>query len=173
MTAMRAAVIFVAMLGLTACTAREGERTLTQFTKSREPEEFSILPRKPLELPPSMRELPQPDAAVANRTDQTPLQDAVAVLGGRSDQEGRIPAADNALIAAAGRFGNDPLIRTRLAAEDEQFRESGGAQGRFSWQLFPGNRYAETYASMRLDPYAVLEAYRNAGVRTPSAPPTQ
>ena len=100
MTAMRAAVIVLAMLSLAACTAREGERTLTKFSKSREPEEFSILPRKPLSLPPSMRDLPAPDTSTGNRSDQTPLSDAVSALGGRATADGARPTSDSALIAA-------------------------------------------------------------------------
>ncbi|MGB1033894.1 MAG: DUF3035 domain-containing protein [Primorskyibacter sp.] len=167
MTAMRAAVIVLAMLSLAACTAREGERTLTKFSKSREPEEFSILPRKPLSLPPSMRDLPAPDTSTGNRSDQTPLSDAVSALGGRATADGARPTSDSALIAAAGRFGNDPTIRTRLAAEDEVFRGST----RFTWQITRTNRYLRVYESQRLNPYAALDAFRKAGVSTPTAPP--
>ena len=74
-------VAIVAVLGLAACSERD--ITLHDLrTNSGQPEEFSIVPNKPLQTPESYSALPAPTPGGANRTDQTPLKDAVAALGG-------------------------------------------------------------------------------------------
>ena len=167
MAAMRSGILGVVLLMTAGCTAND-DRALHRFNQTREPEEFAIVPQRELIIPPSLRELPPPDPTAVNRSDQTPERDAIAVLGGQPTDNGRIPAADQPLIAVAGRFGTDPNIRTRLAAEDEVYRAENS---RFTWQLFPSDRYAQAYEDMRLDPYATLQAFRARGVETPTAPP--
>jgi hypothetical protein len=169
MTGIRVCVLGVALVMTAGCSVND-DRALHRFNKTREPEEFAVLPRRELQMPPSMRELPVPDAQAANRTDQTPLADAVIALGGQPSDNGRVPKSDRVLISAAGRFGTDPAIRTRLAAEDEVYRAENS---RFSWQLFPSDRYAQVYEDMRLDPYSELKRFRALGIETPSAPPKQ
>ncbi|MCC1492201.1 DUF3035 domain-containing protein [Cognatishimia sp. F0-27] len=171
---MRAAhlMIIIGVLAVSACARGTPElRDLRTF--SGQPEEFAIVPPKPLQTPEDIGALPPPTPGGSNRTDQRPLQDAVAVLGGNPARvtEGRggaVPGADTGLIGAASRFGRDGNIRTTLAAEDEAFRQR---RGRFTWQLIPENQYNRVYRSQALDPYLWLEQFRRANRRTPSAPP--
>lgn len=164
---MRAIAIFAA-LTLSACGSSDGLRDLRSDGAG--PEEFTVLPVGPLTLPEQLT-LPPPTPNGTNLTDPNPIGDAVAALGGRPSAQvaDGIPAQDAALVAAAGRNGVDPAIRQELAAADAQFR--GGA-GQFAVLSFlRPNRYFNAYAGQALDAYATLDAYRAAGIATPSAPP--
>jgi hypothetical protein len=173
---MPRAWIILALVALTACGSRQD--TADRDTNLRQlrnpggtPEEFSIVPPKPLQAPESLTELPTPTPGGSNRTDQTPLKDAVAVLGGqpsRLDVQDGIGSGDQALVARVSRFGRDPAIRTELAAADQAFRERRSV---FNWRLVPEDTYNRIYRNQALDPYAALEAARRAGLLTPSAPP--
>lgn len=162
-------VIFslVTMLALAACANDRGLRDLR--SNGGGPDEFGVSPVIPLALPDDLAALPPPTPGGANRTDPTPVADAVAVLGGNPGalEPSGVPSGDRALIAAAGRNGVDPSIRATLAAEDEAFR---ARQSRL--RLFGGrDRYFSAYSRQSLDAYAELQRFRNAGVVTPSAPP--
>ncbi len=163
--------LMLGVAGLAACSQGERDIRLHRLqTNSGQPEEFAILPSKPLQTPPNFAELPAPVPGGANLTDQTPRADAVAALGGdpaRLSQTGT-PASDAALLGAASRFGRDPQIRTQLAAEDLAFRKR---KSLFSFKLVPEDEYYDAYRGQWLDSYAVLDAFRRAGARTPSAPP--
>jgi len=173
---MPRAIIILALVALTACGTRQdtGPRdTNLKLLRNSQgtPEEFAIVPHKPLQTPETFAGLPQPTPGGANRTDQTPLKDAVAALGGspsRLDPQQGIGAGDQALVARASRFGRTPGIRVQLAEEDQAFREK---KSLFNWRLVPEDSYNRAYRSQTLDSYASLEAARRAGVLTPSAPP--
>lgn len=153
---------------LSACAG--GDRGLRDFrTNGGGPDEFSILPARPLVLPTDVTNLPVPTPGGTNLTDPAPNADAVAALGGNPNAlaAGGIPATDGALVTAAGRNGVDPEIRQTLATEDERFRNR---RGRLT--LFGGrDRYFRVYSRQALDAYAELRRFRNAGVATPTAPP--
>ncbi|NCO16152.1 MAG: DUF3035 domain-containing protein, partial [Alphaproteobacteria bacterium] len=69
------------------------------------PDEFAILPPKPLAMPEDLATLPDPTPGAANRSDPTPFEDAIIALGGKPQAARGIPAADGALLAQAVRFG--------------------------------------------------------------------
>ncbi|MFW2542426.1 DUF3035 domain-containing protein [Primorskyibacter sp. 2E107] len=172
---MRAAhlVGFFALIGLSACgIGKDRDITLHDLrTNSGKPEEFAIVPSKPLEQPESYAALPAPTPGGANRTDQQPLKDAVAVLGGRPDRLDvgtAVPAADTAIIRSASRFGRDPAIRQSLAAEDLAFRKR---RSLFTWSIVPTDEYYRAYRRQALDPQRWLDIFRQRGARTPAAPP--
>ena len=136
------------------------------------PDEFAILPPKPLELPVDLTALPEPTPGGANRTDQDPFGAAIVALGGTpSAPDGARPAGDAALVAHTGRLGLDANIRALLAAEDLAYRRANN--GRLLERLFAVNVYFSAYAAQALDQQAELARWRQAGVRTPSAPPRQ
>ncbi|MBP0481575.1 DUF3035 domain-containing protein [Sagittula salina] len=179
---MRAAhlaiIATIGALALSGCTSRFGagaSRPLHDLrANSGEPEEFAIVPNKPLELPQTFAELPQPTPGGANRTDQTPQADAVAALGGNPAatvaRGGTVGAGDQSVVQAASRYGRDGQIRETLAAEDENYRKR---KGLFTWSLVPRDNYSAAYKRQKLDPYAWLQRYRAAGARTPAAPPVE
>lgn len=70
---MRLAILATtAALTLTACTRGGGEG----------PDEFAVMPVRPLEIPADLNRLPPPTPGGANRAEQAPLAEAVQALGG-------------------------------------------------------------------------------------------
>ncbi len=165
--------MFLTVAGLLLAGCAPGDRGLRSFEAGAGPDEFSVLPQRELTLPESLSALPPPTPGGTNITDPTPRADAIAALGGRpaAARAGGVPAADAALVAAAGRNGVDPTIRAELAEADRAFRER---RARFS--LFGGageERYFRAYAPFALDARAELRRFRNMGVATPTAPPAE
>ncbi|SOB95076.1 DUF3035 domain-containing protein [Rhodobacter maris] len=136
------------------------------------PDEFGILPTKPLEMPEDLAALPAPTPGGSNLTDPTPAADAIAALGGNPDRlnTAGVPAGDGALVSRAGRFGTETGIRTALADEDLEYRRKNN--GKFLERLFGVNTYLKAYGPMALDQEAEIERWRRAGLRTPAAPPS-
>jgi hypothetical protein len=169
MQAVRMVLGLGAALMLAACADPEPELMHLRSSSSG-PDEFAILPPKALELPTDLTALPEPTPGGANRTDQDPYGAAIVALGGSPvASDGAQPAGDAALLAHAGRLGHDPDIRATLAAEDLAWRQTNN--GRLLERLFSVNVYFKAYAPMSLDQHAELARWRQAGVRTPSAPP--
>jgi len=138
------------------------------------PDEFGIVPSKPLQMPDSLSDLPAPTPGGTNLTDPTPEADAVVALGGsaaRMTPGGGVSAADSALLARASRFGTSAGIRDQLAAEDYEYRKKN--DGRLLERLFAVNVYFKAYSPMTLDQEAELERWRKLGLRTPAAPPSR
>jgi hypothetical protein len=170
---MRAAHLLAVLAfgGLAGCS---GERDITLHdlrTNSGVPEEFSIVPNKPLQSPENLSDLPTPTPGGANRTDQTPLQDAVAVLGGdpaRLRAGAGVPSGDAALVRRASRFGRDAQVRADLAQADLAFRQR---RSLFTFSIVPRDEYYRAYRRQSLDPYLWLDRWRRAGARTPAADP--
>ncbi len=165
----------VALLGvsLSACGNREkAPPDLMIFPRTAGPDEFAVIPAKPLAAPEDYTALPEPTPGGADRTDPTPDADAVAALGGRPAALGRdnaTPRTDGGLLSHAARFGVAPDIRQALAAEDLAFRHRN--RGLLLERVFNVNVYFDSYAGQSLDQYAELRRLRRLGVRTPAAPP--
>lgn len=165
-----AASLALATLG--ACSSRPDQPILMNIAAAqRGPDEFSILPTEPLQAPPSFTALPTPTPGGSNLVDPNPRAEAIAALGGRAGaaETGGIPAADSALHAHVARHGTSGDIRTQLAAEDLELRQRN--HGRVLERLFGANVYNRAYRDQALDREAELERWRQAGARTPSAPP--
>ena len=164
----RAVIAIAAMVTLAAC-AGDRDPQLMNLRSGQGPDEFAIVPPKPLELPENLAELPEPSPGGFNRTDQNPDADAVIALGGTPGAAGGIPSGDSALYAHAARFGLEGGIRGTLASEDLDWRRDNN--GRILERLFNVNVYYKAYRKQRLDQQAELARWRAAGVRTSSAPP--
>ena len=134
------------------------------------PDEFRIVPGQPLQPPENYSELPAPTPGGTNLTDQDPLQDGVAALGGRrSAPTGSIPGSDGGVVNYASRFGRDGSIRQALAAEDEAYRQR---RGRFSRiRLQKRDFYALVYRPQTLNARTEARKWRRAGAATPSSNP--
>lgn len=162
------------VLALVVMAGCSGDPQLMNIrTGQHTPDEFAILPTKPLQMPPDLAALPLPEPGAPNITDPTPMADAVASLGGnpsRLSAQG-IGAADGGLVNYASRNGRQSNIRVQLAAEDEAFRRRH--MRRPLERLFGTNVYYRAYRGMSLDQYSELERWRRAGARTPSAPPSE
>lgn len=130
------------------------------------PDEFGILPTRPLEMPEDFASLPTPTPGGGNRVDLDPEADAIAALGGNIDRAGGVSSG---LAGYVTRFGITPGIRAALAAEDEEYRRRN--DGRLLERIFAVNVYYDAYEPVSLDQYRELERMRRAGIRTPAAPP--
>ncbi len=163
------AFIAIATLLMLAGCGGDGAPQLMNLRSGQGPDEFGILPPKPLALPEDLAALPEPSLGGSNRTDPQPFDDAIVALGGQPGAAGGIPAGDGALYAHAGRFGVENGIRATLASEDLEWRRDNN--GRILERLFNVNVYYKAYRQQRLNQQAELARWRAAGVKTPSAPP--
>lgn len=165
---MRAVLLTFCVLALGAC---ESSGKLMTLASDDGPEEFAIVPSKPLELPPDLAALPAPTPDGSNITDQNPDADAVAALGGNPAQLAAqgVGAGDGALIAHAGRHGVTPGVRQITAQEDAEYRRRNGR--RLLEVVARSNVYYRAYRRQSLDSQAELDRWRPTGVQTPTAPP--
>ncbi|TQS71366.1 DUF3035 domain-containing protein [Rhodobacteraceae bacterium] len=164
-------IAIAAVLTLSACGGGDAPNLMNLRTSRPGPDEFAILPTKPLQMPQDINNLPRPTPGGSNLTDPTPQADAVAALGGNPaslQRTGRI--TDTALVAYASRAGVDPSIRAELAASDLEYRKNN--KGRLLDRAFGKSVYSQAYGPMSLDQSAELERWRRAGAKTPSAPPS-
>lgn len=162
--------MLVLVCALTACASR-GEPLMNLKQDGAGPDEFGIVPNKPLETPKDLTFLPDPTLGGSNRVDQTPRRDAVAALGGRTGllDSNRIQVGEQAIVTVASRFGVNPDIRRQLAAEDEAFRKDALILP--LERLFKVNVYLKSYESQSLDEQRELLRLRQLGIRTPTSPP--
>jgi hypothetical protein len=168
---MALAAAVAASLALAGCGGSTPPKLMHLRSGSSGPDEFAILPVKPLELPADLAALPEPTPGGANRVDPAPLADAVVALGGRAQDPTAASSGDAALLAYAARGGTSPDVRAVLAAEDLDFRSRN--RGRPLERLFNVTTYFKSYRSQSLDQNAELLRWRAQGAATPSAPPAQ
>lgn len=174
MTAARVvlAIAGAALLSVAGCGKSEKMPQLMNIrADTAGPDEFSIVPPKPLAMPEDLADLPAPTPGAGNRTDATPDDDAILALGGTPGNAGGVPAADGALVNSAGRHGVNSNIRPTLASEDLDYRRKNN--GRVLQRLFSVNVYYSAYGKMSLNQQAELLRWRKAGAKTPSAPPAK
>ncbi len=154
----------VLMLPLAACGDDGLAGSMRRSGIVGQPDEFMILPTRPLEMPSDLSALPPPAPGTTNRVDRQPRTETIATLTGHPPTAA--PGAP-ALVAAAGPV--TPGIRAALAAEDDTYvREN---QPRVLERWFGGDRNRQIYESMALDAEAEYNRLRAAGLRVPAAPP--
>ena len=165
---LRRSLLLCLIPTLAACAG--GDPGLMNIGRDRAggPDEFGIIPTKPLEVPEDIAVLPVPTPGGANLTDPTPERDVAAALGGDIGALAR-GSTDGAFLTHATRHGVDSNIRVELAAADLEFRRDN--QGRVLERLFDVNVYFRAYEEMALDQHAELARLRRLGIRTSAAPP--
>ncbi len=157
--------VSAALMALAGCLP-ENPQLLNISQDGEGPDEFLILPTRPLEMPEDLAALPQPNPGGGNRVDRDPEAEVAAALGGDIT---RAPQGGADLMAYVTRFGVSGDIRSVTAAEDLDYRRRN--DGRLLERAFNVNVYYGAYEPLSLDQYAELERLRRAGVRTPAAPP--
>lgn len=164
------AIAVLAFLALGACSDKDPQ-LMRVGTPGDGPDEFAILPTKPLENPTNYASLPAPTPGGANRTDPTPTADAVAALGGKPSRlnSAGVAQSDSTVVSYATRYGVTSNIRPILASEDLEYRRKNNARLLERW--FNISVYFKAYEKMSLDQQAELARFRKAGIPTPSAPP--
>ncbi|MDV7141220.1 DUF3035 domain-containing protein [Tropicimonas sp. TH_r6] len=166
----RAGVLLALCVTVAGCERREPGLMQPQRGQNT-PDEFAILPTKPIEIPKDLNALPAPTTGVANRTDVNPQAEAVAALGGnpaRIQTDGKL-GPDGALIRQTTRYGVDPQIRTDLAVADLEFRKRN--RGRLMERLFGLTTYYDAYEREELNQHSTTWLYRSKGRATSAAPP--
>ena len=161
--ALWAVSFLAAALALGACSRNRVDGELRSASS---PDEFMVLPTKPLEMPSDLAALPAPIPGARNRVDYEPREEAVASLTGRETTVAGTAGAA-ALISRAGPI--DPSIRARLASEDVTWRESH--QGKLLPRLFARSEDDVVYGDEILDAPVEYERLRAVGVAVPPAPP--
>jgi hypothetical protein len=151
-------------LGLGGCGEGGLAGALRSAGVAGKPDEFMVLPTRPLEMPQNLAALPPPTPGATNRVDYRPHLEAIAGLTGRPPTAA---ASGAALVARAGPI--DPNVRAELAAEDVVWRETH--RGLLLERVFSGDRDALVYRDMVLNAPAEFERLRAIGVQVPAAPP--
>jgi len=164
-------VILSVALGLSGC-AQDGNngRPLLNLRQSAiAPDEFLVVPQKPLETPSNLSSLPVPDPGAESRAAIDFERNLMRALGGRTSGASGIPASDVAIVnAARSSFGATDNIRALVRAEDQAFREA--RSGRIE-RLAKKRLAATIYDPMLLDPKAELARLKALGVKTPAVLP--
>jgi hypothetical protein len=164
------AIAMMAMLAVAGCSAPRGDGTDLMNLKSKDgPDEFAILPPKPLDHARHAERVARPHAGRQQPHRPHARSRCHCGTGGQAaGPAGGIPAADGALYAQAARYGVDAGIRDVLAGEDLEWRRDN--KGRILERLFNVNVYYRAYRKQSLDQHAELEFWRARGVRTPLGP---
>ncbi|MEM8630531.1 MAG: DUF3035 domain-containing protein [Pseudomonadota bacterium] len=166
--------LWIAVLALVAAGCSRGDPELLNLaanTRTDGPDEFAVVPNRPLVIPENLASLPPPRPGAENRADANPQVDVVVALGGSAASaqlDGNL-RADQAFVVQVTRYGVDGNIRQQLAEEDLIYRRAN--DGRLLERWFNLNIYFDAYEPQSLNQHAEMERLRRAGVATASAPP--
>lgn len=157
-------------VSLSGCNreSRTGQPLINLRGSSVAPDEFLVIPQKPLETPVDLSSLPTPEPGAGNLVDIDFEQDLIAALGGRDSAPRGIPASEQPLVAASRANGTTDGIRDLMRIEDQAYRNA--RKGRLE-RLARKRQAITLYNPMLLDPYAELARLQAMGVKTPAAPP--
>lgn len=161
---LAAATLLLAATAIAGCQGRGAAGVLRSAGVAGTPDEFMVLPTKPLEMPENLAALPPPVPGAPNRVDYQPHQDAVAGLTGRP---ALATTSATALVARAGPI--DPNVRAELASEDAVWRATH--HGLFFERMFTRDKSVVIYKRMVLNAPAEMERLRRMGVEVPPPPP--
>jgi len=162
------AIILIGLVAVAGCS-KTGLRDLRPNGPG--PDEFMILPNKPLTAPKDYEVLPAPTPGGANLVDPHPKADAVVALGGKATAltPNGVPTSDGALVSQASRYGVPANTRVALAESDAEFRKRQSRWTRI--RLFPVDRYEQAYRREAINPFDQTNRFRRSGFGTPSSRP--
>ena len=106
--------VFVLSLSLAACSGVKEELGLTRNS----PDEFTVVKRAPLSLPPEYDLLPPGEGAYDTASTRTDARARTAVFGDNGAKSRSVDNADSAFLAKAGAMEADPEIRAKVAREN-------------------------------------------------------
>jgi hypothetical protein len=148
------------------------------------PDEFQVIRREPLTMPPSMAELPVPNPGAPALSEATPSADARQVLLGNATVIGAGDTADGsmeavevpvtpgqqALLNETGEIPADPDIRRTLQAEEDDATSISTRTFLFiaDWQ----RERPEDQPGVVLDPVAEARRLQEAGINASTRPLT-
>lgn len=148
------------------------------------PDEFQVLRREPLTMPPSLADLPPPQPGAPPTSSSNPSEEARRVLLGSAAVDGAGDAADGAtepakvgmtpgqqaLLAGMGTAPVDPDIRRTLAQEERDSTSISTQTFLFiaAWQ----KPKPEDQPGVVLDPVAEAKRLQDAGITASTKPLT-
>lgn len=138
------------------------------------PDEFQVIARKPLEMPPSAQ-LPEPRPGTPSPLDPNPQRDAVAALLGASGAPAAAAAGPSAgeqvLLSSANAAAASREIRVQLEQDKVEAEAGKPYQPPSLGELLSGGSKEEKIDEAEmLDPIAESQRLQREGVRTPSDP---
>jgi DUF3035 family protein len=164
------------ILGLVAVVGGcAGDKGLVQlYNNGRGPEEFSVMPVKPLTEPANYTSLPTPTPGGTNLVDTDPRAEAITALGGRASAQSAqgVASSDVALVNQASRYGVPSNTRVELAESDAEFRKRKSKAFFSRLKLGRFDHYNEAYKNQAVEPYNESKRFRSGGALTPSSPPS-
>ncbi|MFN3260592.1 MAG: DUF3035 domain-containing protein [Pikeienuella sp.] len=168
-SAALAAVVFLA--GCSVSSERGGTIGEQLGVTAGAPDEFLIIARAPLEMPPSF-DLPRPQPGAPSRLEPDPFVEAESALFGRPVSAERAGAqapgsGETALLAGAGATGDNSAVRAALAGEAGPTERRFGLTSVFGVPI-PQNLGEEDALLFSAEE---MERLRQQGVPTPAAPP--
>ncbi len=105
-------------LSLSACQAARDSLGLTK----KPPDEFNVVTRAPLVMPPTLDVLPEPSPGMARPQELQPQQQAMTVLlGGETIDTGQASTVETMLMAQAEADAAEPDIRETIDVEHQKF----------------------------------------------------
>lgn len=161
-----AAALLVGAVIVSGCQNNNLASRLREAGVGGSPDEFLVLPTRPLEIPQDLASLPAPKLGSTNRVDYQPKQAAVAALTGGPATA--LTASGAALVASVPPAS--PEIRTVLAQEDVTYRQNN--KGLFFQRMFTKDKEALTYSAELLNAPTEYFNLQDAGVRTYPATPS-
>ncbi len=166
------AALIAATAAIAACSldSRRGGTLREQLGVAQgAPDEFLIIARAPIEVPATF-DLPRPQPGAPSRVEVDPAADAHSALFLRPEpvRLGAASSGEQVLLSGANADGDNSTVRDILAEEEgPAINENYGLTSLFGTRI-PARLGA---ASEDLDSVEEVEALRNQGYRTPSAPP--
>lgn len=108
------------VLTMTACSGVKDQLGLNR----RSPDEFAVMTRAPLEMPPSMTSLPAPQPGMPRPQEMSPIVSAqTAILGQSATSTDLESRAESSLLQKAGATQNNPNIRALVNKESAEGAE--------------------------------------------------
>ncbi|MCQ0091042.1 DUF3035 domain-containing protein [Roseovarius sp. M141] len=170
---MRRGIIALTIMTLAVAGCGQNGKLSRIKNTSDGPDEFTVLPTKPLQTPQTYNTLPAPTPGGANLVDTNPRAEGIAALGG--NPAATVPAGvgrgDAGLLNQTQRYGVNPAIRQELAYEDADTRRRHGRVNIFN--IGPYDDYTDAYKKQWLDAQAAKQRMQRSGVVTPSSPPAR
>ncbi|MEM9010019.1 MAG: DUF3035 domain-containing protein [Pseudomonadota bacterium] len=168
----RTVVLLGTALLVSACSGGvtgDGQSVLTSLgLRQTAPDEFMVVERKPLVMPPSFSALPSPQPGMPNRVDPRPQQETIVALTGQAStgEADLMSDGQRALLTAAGTEGIDPNIRDVMSQENA----AATAPRSYGIRRIFGRATEDPYSNDALDPTEEMQRQRAQGAQTPAAP---
>ena len=131
------------------------------------PDEFAVIKRAPLEIPPDLRALPVPKIGAPRPQEDTTQETAQKALFGDDsvDNQQTISQSENALLSKVGAENAKADIRNIIDQETEEYAQ--GEQAVIDKLL----KRKKTVPGSTLDAREELERLKGQSVPTPNVPP--